>query len=154
MLTEICKELRNWFEREKYIGTIKVTDGRLTDADDEAFPIADGQYVRVVGSVFNDGVYKFSSTSSYMPESTDEVFDGAVWAMAIPPQVIALAQKIEAWQAKYGGVDSVNMSPYNSESFGGYSYSKSGGGAGADGSSVAGTWQGAFASELNRWRKI
>jgi hypothetical protein len=84
---------------------------------------------------------------------TDEVFDGAIWLMAIPKDVLILSEEIDAWIEKYGGVDSVAMSPYNSESFGGYSYSKSGGGS-SDGTSKAGTWQGAFATRLNEWRKI
>ena len=152
MISEICQEIRNWFEREKYRGNFSIVDGKLTDEHGQQLPLADGQYIRIMGSVFNDGVYKFSPTSSYIP--VDEIFNGEVWAMAVPPQVIALVQDIEAWQAKYGGVDSVNMSPYNSESFGGYSYSKSGGGS-ADGSNPGtGTWQSAFKKQLNQWRKI
>lgn len=152
MLSDLCQELRNWFDQKRYFGTFIITDGILTDAEGQALPVADGQYIRVAGSVFNDGVFKFSSSEPFIPDGTNEVFDGAVWAMAVPSQVIALDHDIEAWQAKYGGVDSVNMSPFNSESFGGYSYSKSGGGsASGDG---AGTWQQAFANRLNKWRKI
>lgn len=147
MLTEICQELRNWFDRgqPKYFGKFTVSDGTITG---NGISLQDGQYFRIVGSVFNDGVHLFPASSL-----VDEVFEGSVWAMAVPPAVIALANEIEEWQKKYGGVGSVLMSPYQSESFGGYSYSKSGGGSG-DGTSLSGTWQGAFSSRLNRWRKI
>ena len=75
--------------------------------------------------------------------------------MAVPPSVIALSAEIEAWQEKYGGVDSTAMSPYTSESFGGYSYSKSRGGSGNGSSdSGSGTWQSVYANRLNKWRKI
>ena len=87
----------------------------------------------------------------------EDAFDGSIWAMAVPPDVIALAEEIEAWQAKYGGVDSAAMSPFNSESFGGYSYSKYGGGTSGSttgASSPSASWQSVFASRLNRWRKI
>ena len=115
--------------------------------------LLDEQYFRIVGSVFNDGVHQKGDLSDFLH---DESFSGSVWAMAVPPEVIALAEDIEDWQAKYGAVDSVAMSPYNSESFGGYSYSKFGGGSGSSGSGLSGNsgWRGAFADRLNRWRKI
>lgn len=150
MLTEICQEIRNWFDRERYIGQISI-EGGLVKMGGEELPIRDGQNFRIIGSVFNDGVHLKGDSKDLLE---DEDFDGAVWAMAVPPAVISLAAEIDAWQAKYGGVDSVSMSPYNSESFGGYSYSKSGGGSGDGTQSAAGTWQGAFAKRLNMWRKI
>lgn len=144
MLTEICAYLKNWFDfnQSKYFGTITITDGTF-DLQSE---IQSGQYYRIVGSVFNDGVHKRGSE-----ELTDETFDGAVWLMAVPKDVIDLDKRISDWMAKYGGVDSDAMSPYQSESFGGYSYSKASGGT--DGSTVAG-WQSIFGAELRRYKKI
>lgn len=148
MLTEICQHLHNWFDRDqaKWIGSFVIDDNGHISLVGGALSLQDGQYYRIVGSLFNDGVHKYPST--LMPEE----FHGAVWSMAIPPVVVSLADEIKLWQDKYGGYDSVNMSPYNSESFGGYSYSKSGGGASANGQ--GGTWQSAFASRLNPWRKL
>lgn len=147
MLTELCQELRNWFDRDlpKINGEFQVQNGSISGDID----LKVGQYFRIIGSVFNDGVHIYPYDESLV----DEDFVGSIWAMAVPPSVIALAGEIEAWQNKYGGVDSVLMSPFQSESFGGYSYSKSGGGSG-DGTSSAGTWQGAFSARLNRWRKL
>lgn len=144
MLTEICAYLKNWFDfnQSKYFGTITITDGTF-DLQSE---IQSGQYYRIVGSVFNDGVHKRGSE-----ELTDETFDGAVWLMAVPKDVIDLDKRISDWMAKYGGVDSDAMSPYQSESFGGYSYSMASGGT--DGSAVAG-WQSIFGAELRRYKKI
>ena len=142
-LTDICTYLKNWFERKKYYDTVVIRDGSLTGFDGI---LQDGQYYRIVGSVFNDGVHKFGDNTDVL---TDETFDGSVWAMAIPPTVIALASDVKEWVAKYGGVDSPSMSPYNSESFGGYSYSKSGGST--DGT---GGWQSAFGNRLSPYRKI
>lgn len=144
MLSSLCKELNNWFDTHRYFGAFTISDGAL----EQDLGLQEGQYFRIVGSTFNDGVYQYPAE-----DLKEEQFEGAIWAMAIPAEVIALAAKIEEWQAKYGGVDSENMSPYNSESFGGYSYSKGGGGS-SDGSSAAGTWQGAFASELKKYRKV
>lgn len=142
MLTELCQELRNWFEREKYFGTFTIEDGQIDVPDGS---LQSGQYFRIVGSVFNDGVHKYDDIETL----TDEVFRGAIWSMAVPPAVVDLSERISEWVTKYG--DSVS-SPYSSESFGGYSYSKANSGQG-NASSVP-TWQGVFASELNRWRKI
>lgn len=144
MLSEICREIKNWFDKNRYYGTFTIVDGSLEQSEIE---IQDGQYFRIIGSTFNDGVYKYPATDLH-----DEVFRGSVWALAIPKEVIDLSAEIDAWDAKYGGVDSAAMSPFNSESFGGYSYSKSGGGA-SEGVSAA-DWRSQFASRLNKWRKI
>jgi len=134
MIDEICASLHNYFAVDIVPGEYTVNDGEIT------LPfLAAGQFFRVVGSVFCDGVYRCGDK---LP--ADETFDGAVWAMAIPPALEAIAVEIEEWKAKNADV---LASPYQSESFGGYSYSK---GTGSDSAS----WQGAFASRLNRWRKI
>lgn len=143
MLSELCHDIRNYFETDKYFGKFEISDNVITGD----FILQQGQYFRIVGSVFNDGVYCYDDNL----QLDDEEFGGAIWALAIPDEVIDLAREIEAWNEKYGSPDSENMSPYNSESFGGYSYSKSGGGSSSDGT---GTWQKAFANRLNKWRKI
>ena len=142
MLTELCQELRNWFVKDKYAGTFTIENGQLS-----VDFLQSGQYFRVIGSVFNDGVHQYPAT-----DLTDEEFDGAVWALAIPQAVINLDTVISEWQIKYGGANSAAMSPFQSESFGGYSYSK---GAGRSSGEIIGTsWQTVFAPQLNRWRKI
>ena len=145
MLTELCQELRNWFERKKFFGTFTIESGQIDLPDGS---LQSGQYFRIVGSVFNDGVHKYDPESE--SQLVDEVFEGAIWSMAIPPAVIDLSERISAWVTTYG--DSVS-SPYSSESFGGYSYTKASSGQG-DAASSNPTWQSTFASELNRWRKI
>ena len=150
MLTELCQELRNWFEKTKYFGRFTIENGEL---DVSGLDMQDGQYYRIVGSVFNDGVHKYEPNNEEREVLTDESFEGAVWAMAVPPAVIALSEKIGEWSSKYAGVNSSAMSPFQSESFGGYSYTK-GGGSGSGSGSSAPTWKSVFADELNRWRKI
>ena len=138
MLSEICREIKNWFEQSKYIADdITIENGSIVND----LKLQDGQYFRIVGSVFNDGIYQYPATNLH-----DETFDGAIWFLAIPQEIIDLSAEVDEWKEKYATIDSVNMSPYNSESFGGYSYSKNG--------SDVGTWQSVFASRLNAWRKI
>lgn len=146
MLTELCKELNNWFDQNRIIGKFKIEDGELTGVSDM---LQNGQYFRIVGSVFNDGVHVYPALNL-----KDEEFDGAVWAMAVPPSVIALSEEIDEWNAKYGGVDSQAMSPYYSESFGGYSYTKGGTSSNSGSGSSAETWQNMFAAKLNKYRRI
>lgn len=152
MLTEIFAWLRNWFPRSQLLGTFVIENGnlRLTYDDGAVFsnvPLVDGQYFRIINSAMNDGVWRYPCV-----DLQDETFDGAVWTMAVPRAVIDIINDIIAWQDKYGNVDSAAMSPYASESFGGYSYTKAGGdnATGAGGS----TWQTVFGRRLSHWRKI
>ena len=149
MLTILCEYLHNWFDDEckKHIGTVTIADG-LISVGNSRITLKVGQYFRVIGSVFNDGVHQYPD---YV--MTNEEFDGAIWEMKIPEEVVALANEIAAWQDKYGGINSPAMSPFNSESFAGYSYSKSTGQANNNGDIVT-SWQSAFRSRLNLWRKL
>lgn len=156
ILTELCQILRNWFDRgkEKWHGKITIDDGDITvvTKSGEPFALQDGQYFRIIGSLFNDGVHKYGDAEDVL---TDETFEGSIWSMAVPPAVVALAAEIDEWIAKYGTIDSQAMSPFNSESFGGYSYSKSAGGsASGSGTGNPASWQAVYASRLNQWRKI
>lgn len=143
MLTELCAELKNYFLRDQsediHNGSFTISDGSI----DLPF-LLNGQYFRIVGSVLNDGVYQYPAS-----DLTDETFSGAVWAMAVPPAVIALAADIEAWNDENAEILS---SPFSSESFGGYSYSKASTYSG--GESRVMSWQVQFASRLSKWRRL
>ena len=146
MLTEICAEIKNYFtyEGDKHLGDFEIIEGLITPSFD--IPT---DYIRIVGSHLNDGVHKLSDA-----DLVDEgQFHGAIWVMSPPQAFLELVKEIEDWQDKYGGVDSQAMSPFNSESFGGYSYSKMAG-TGAAGQGAAGTWQAAYATRLNAYRRI
>lgn len=139
MLTELCGVLRNWFETDRISGTYTVENGSIT------LPfLQNGQFFRVVGSVFNDGVHQYPDYAM-----ADETFVGSIWPMSVPPALLCLGEEIKAWQEKNGDIAA---SPYTSESFGGYSYSKSTSGS-ATGAGMV-TWQSVFKSRLNQWRKI
>lgn len=151
MITEVCLYLRNWFNRfqPRFYGQFRIKDGVLISLHDGDMGIQTNQYYRIIGSVFNDGVYKRGSE-----ELVDEEWDGAVWLMAVPKDVEQLASDIKEWQTKYGSASSQNMSPFQSESFGGYSYSKGSGGSGGSSSSSVPTWQAVFADRLARYKKL
>ena len=139
MLEQVLMHLNNWFLVPGGIheGTYTIEDGGIT------LPfLVNGQYFRICGSVFNDGLHQYPAS-----DLKAETFEGTVWALAVPQAVIDLAAEIEAWQKKNGDA---SVSPYQSESFGGYSYSK----ATDSASGGAVTWQSAFRSRLNNYRKL
>lgn len=148
MLSEICAEIKNYFayEGDKHFGDFAIVDGQITPSID--FPT---DYIRIVGSHLNDGVHKLSD-NDLMDEDT---FHGAIWIMSPPADFLALVAEIESWQEMNGKADSTAMSPFQSESFGGYSYSKASGYRNAEsgGASVP-TWVGAYANRLKLYRRI
>lgn len=139
MLEQVLMNIRNWFTVDGGIhsGTFTIEGGGIT------LPfLANGQYFRIIGSVFNDGLHQYPAA-----DLVDEEFSGAIWALAIPAAVIDLSDEISKWQGKNG---ESSVSPYQSESFGGYTYSK------ATDAETGGavTWQSAFKKQLSAWRKI
>lgn len=140
MLAEICAETRNYFLSDYpwaniHQGVYTVRDGMIASLDF----LKEGQYFRIVGSTFNDGVYQYPAVGLI-----DESFAGAVWAMSVPPAFIALAADIKAWSES----EAAKPSAYSSESFGGYSYTKA-----TDKSGAPLTWQGVFAKRLKAYRR-
>lgn len=148
MLGEICADIKNFFtyKDDIHVGDFVIESGTISPALD--IPT---DYIRIVGSRLNDGVHKRGESGFQL---VDEAFHGAIWIMSPPADFLALAAEIEAWQDKNGGIDSAAMSPFNSESFGGYSYSKSGGSAAGGSSSAGASWQSAFATRLKIYRRI
>ena len=140
MLEQVLDHIHNYFEKKIVKDTFVISSGSINVSF-----LQDGQYFRIVGSVFNDGVHQYPAS-----DLADEVFEGQVWAMAVPPAVIALSNDIKAWVTS--NAESAN-SPYISESFGGYSYSKGSGSSGS-GATIPIGWKDIFRDRLNHWRKI
>jgi hypothetical protein len=133
MLEEILAHINNYFVASKQKGGYEISNGTIS------LPfLQTNQYFRIVGSVFNDGVYKYPASGL-----TDEEFAGEVWALAVPDTVIALSADIDAWNTTN------QPSAYVSESFGGYSYQKL-----TNGSGKAVDWTDVFKARLSRWRRL
>ena len=127
MLEAMLTHLHNWFPAKdgKHAGAFVIASGVLSPD----IGLVSGQYYRIRGSVFNDGLHRIDGGEAL----TDEAFTGEVWALAIPKA---------AWRESNPETDKT------SESFGGYSYSR-----GQSASGGVGGWQAAFASRLNAWRR-
>ena len=144
-LTEVCANIKNYFLRDTYSGTFTLSTG-----DAPLDSLLEGQYFRIVGSVLNDGVWQ--NTATDLANLRGETFTGQIWSMGVPRDFEQLCEDIAVWRTANEAADSVNMSPYQSESFGGYSYSKGGSSSSGGGTTV--TWQSQFASRLNAYRRI
>ena len=141
MLDKLLREL-GWYRRpNKYVNQSKVEKftiegGKIAPSDF----LEEEDYYRIIGSKHNDGLYQYPNS-----DLTDEVFDGAVWVMNIPPAVVTLAQDIE----EYAKSDAGKPSAYVSESFGGYSYTKA-----TNSKGVPLSWKRVFEDELHDWSII
>lgn len=135
MLEAILRHLNNYFIADVREGDYAVEGGTI------ALPfLAEGQYFFIRDSIFNDGLHRYPAF-----DLVDEEFYGVIWCLAIPQAIINLADEIEAWQTKNS---EILNSPYTSESFGGYSYTKASGDNGA-----VVSWQTVFADRLAPYRK-
>lgn len=150
MLTEICAEIKNYFTYcdDRHNGDFAIVDGQIVPSID-----IQTDYIRIIGSRFNNGVHKRGENGFDLVDEGN--FHGSIWIMSPPNDFLALVGEIETWQEMNGKADSQAMSPYQSESFGGYSYSKSSGRSSESGSgSSVPTWQSQYASRLNLYRRI
>ena len=139
MLEQVLLSLRNWFVADKRTGRVRIEGGRLVPP--AGLGLKEGQYIRITGSTFNDGLHAWPYNGL-----TDEEFVGTVWALAVPQAVVDLADEVAAWQQEHAKeLDG----PYQSESFGGYSYTRV---MGADGRPL--TWRDQFKSRMDPWRKL
>lgn len=145
MISQVCAEIRNYFLRNPqediHTGTFVISGGNIEPL---SF-LQNGQYFRIVDSAFNDGVYKYGDGNLQ-----DEQFTGSIWAMAVPPAVIALCSDIENWLSN--NADALS-SPYASESFGGYSYTMKSGRS-SSGTYSELSWQRQFSARLNPYRRV
>lgn len=144
MLYELMRECRNYFviDGAQKTGTFEIVGGSI------GLNLLPGQYYLIEGSVLNDGLHQEWDALS------DETFTGAVIPLAVPVAFKELAREIEEWNVKNTGSTGGGASPYQSESFAGYSYQRASGGSGGGSGSGQITWKEAFAARINTWRKL
>lgn len=147
MLEQICAHIHNFFDMDEHrryyhwaSGVFTISGGSITL--DFLMP---GQYFRIKGSRFNDGVHQYPAS-----DLIDEIFTGDVYEMRVPAGFRALVEEITAWQTKNAAAIE---SPYQSESFGGYSYTLATGST-QNGANKGPGWQLTFAHRLDQYRKL
>jgi len=147
MLERVLSHIHNWFER----GTSSVagvSEGSLTPGPD----VPSGAWYRLQGSLLNDGLHLHPAD-----DLVDEEFNGTVTVLAIPRPLLQVVDEISQWVADTAGAEEfARKAKFQSESFGGYSYTLRGdlnASQSADGRSLSG-WRAKFAQDLNPWRRI
>ena len=99
---ELCVYTHNFFDRYD-----DPTAGEFTfTADTVPAGVSAGPYLFVCGSIFNDGVHKAGDG-----DLTPETFTGTVQPMRVPPDFVALAQKITDYDAAPPAVGAMFPSP-------------------------------------------
>lgn len=138
-LYELLMYLRNFFTGDKweFFGE-EITDKRLPLPG-----LENGDYYLIEGSRRNNGIHVYGNS-----DLRNETYTGIVTEVCVPAELLALLDEINAWQEKNG---EAVQSPYQSESFGGYSYTKASGNS-ASGESTS--WRTVFGPRLRAWRKI
>ena len=147
ILEQVLVHTHNWFVYDTIdVGYCEILNGSLP----ASVSIPSGAWYRIQGSLFNDGLHQHPDT-----ELTDETFNGTVTVCAIPKALLDVVEEIEDWLEHYAiAMSKAQESPYQSESFDGYSYSIRGDLTPQNGSGGLTGWQAAFASRLNAWRKM
>lgn len=147
MISQVCAHIHNYFETDDMTGQRLIYPGNYTieNGSIELPFLVDGEYFRVFGSRFNNGVHQYPGD-----DLRDETFTGVIWEMRPPQEFLALVDEIQEWVDKYGDV---MKNPYQSEDvIGVYRYTKMTSGK-VTGDYIA-TWQNVFKDQLKEWRKL
>ena len=139
LLKQVLDYIHNYFIKDVYVNEFTISGGSISLDN----LLINGQYFMIKGSALNDGIYQYPVTNL-----SDETFKGSVSALAIPRDVLNLIGEINTWQTEN---QKTLESPFQSESFGGYSYSKASGGK-TGGAQL--TWRDVFGPRLNAYRKL
>lgn len=153
MLEQICDFVHNYFILNEYEDTYEIANGTVS------LPfLIEGQRFKVNGSALNDGVYTYHTNGIIYDDDDTEIVDlmpesftGTIYAMGVPKTFWKIVQEIINWQIAN---KAVLESPYESESFGGYSYTKASGATKAGQAKQALTWRDIFKNQLNAYRKL
>lgn len=152
-LEQVLAHIHNWFIRETLsLSGCEVVGGQLPASVTRG--LMPRQWYRIEGSYLNDGLHQHPAA-----DLEDETFDGTMSLLAIPRPLLEVVDRISDWVALNGEATSKALaSPYQSESFGGYTYSMrsdlTGGSYSSSGGGGLTGWQAAFRSDLNPYRRL
>jgi len=150
----VVRHLRNAFEISVERGGFTISDGEI--ALSEKYII--GEWIAITGSTLNNGIYKIVNVNGslyWLGNGTDdaivcvknEEFNGAVWRLRLPQDLIDVSKDIAEWQESPAGKPSNVVS----ESVVGF-YSKT---LATNEDGAPATWESVFSSRLHgNWRKM
>lgn len=153
-LKEVLDYIHNYFQLDTYSGKISIIDHKLENSKIELY---DGQYYMLKGSIYNDGIWKYKENdqnvldldkSDETDELKDEIFYGDIVSLRIPLDVLKIVDEINAWEKNN---ENVINGVYQSESFGGYSYTLKNS-SNSKNSNIS--WKDYFGDRLKCYRKL
>lgn len=123
-INNLMQKCNNYFERFAIRGDFTIADGKL-EIDTSKFAV--NQYIRIMGSLFNDNIYKISSIGggklTLDTILSSESFTGYVVGLAVPKYFIDLSTKIDAFDVK--NEKSKNITSESVQGYYNVSYDKS-----------------------------
>lgn len=141
-MEDILSYINNYFAVTKEEGTFKIEDNSIKIKGN----YLQGQFIKLEGSVLNDGIHKVENLGGEtitLTGANNEEFEGVIYSLAIPKDLINIAIKFEELKEKSpNGI-------YDSESFGEYSYTLAKNSKGE----IYRTLDG-FKNELKKYRKM
>lgn len=135
-VADVMRQCRNFFETGWADGTFDISGNALPEFEDG--------FIYISGSRYHDGVWYVSGgylTGRDVGGIPDESFTGRVWVLSPPLDFLDTVKAIQEYDEKNP------VGAYQSESFGGYSYTRGGNGNG-------GGWRETFADALTPYRRM
>lgn len=114
-MEEILNYINNYFAISKEENNFNINNNAIQVRGN----YLQGQYIKLEGSILNDGIYKVETlvdNTITIVGAINEEFKGTIYGLAIPKEIIGLSKKFEEQKEK------IVSSVYDSESFGEYSY--------------------------------
>lgn len=100
MIGDLMNLTNNYFEKFYIHGKITIDNGKLSLPSQ----FVKGQYIRIINSLLNDGVYKIQEKSGDIATLSsilnNEEFTGFVVGLAVPKSFEELSTDIDAWHSK------------------------------------------------------
>lgn len=140
-LLSVMNYINNHFVRSREEGDYEIKNGIISLSKKYAI----GQYIYIVGSLLNDGLYLINDRLITLDDSMDESFSGTIYGLGIPSAFIQLVDEIELFSNSAEG----QASNITSASFGIQSYSWA-----TDANGNRAGWETVFAKRLNQYRRM
>lgn len=130
-MEELMLRCNNYFYRFRESGAYVISSNKIIGVRGK---YAVGQYIRIINSILNDGVYKITAIAeneiTIEEGLNNEMFNGTICGLAVPSKFIDIVNKIKTYDNEHKTTDIV------SESVTGYSYTRA---TNKDGKAMTGT---------------
>ncbi len=141
-VADVMRQCNNYFETGYRATNYSISGGVISPND----VLRPGMWIHISGSFFWDGVWKIGEgwkLEGAKDDAPDDAFYGKIYFLAPPHEFLILCEEIATYTQKSA------VSPYQSETFGEYSYTKA---TGKNGGILS--WQEAFADRLRPYRRM